>query len=415
MAETPRPIGRRYAAFGYRDFVLFEGSRFLATFAIQMQAVAVGYQVYELTRRPLDLGYAGLAQFLPSVVLSLYAGDVVDRFERRRIVALTHAGFAACSLMLCATALRPSLGLQAIYSSLVLYGIVRAFAGPANQAILPDIVPERDFANAVAWAESIWQGAAILGPAAGGILYAAVGGARTYAIAAVCSITALALTATMRVRVLRPAQEGHTVDRVLAGVRYLWANKVILGAISLDLFAVLLGGATALLPVYARDILRVGATGLGVLRSAPSVGGSLMALVLAFRPLARRAGPVMLAGVAVFGVATIVFGASRNFALSLVALFTLGAADMISVVVRHTLVQLRTPAEMRGRVSAVNTVFIGASNQLGEFESGVTASWWGTVPAVIVGGIGTLVVVSLWVVVFPALKRVDRLVERERE
>ena len=298
----------------------------------------------------------------------------------------------------------------AIYAVLVGVGIARAFQGPASQSLLPSLVPVDHFGNAVAWSTSLWQTAMVLGPTLGGLAYAAFGGpSPVYAMAAGCSLGASVLVATMHPIAPRGRREPTTRASLFAGVRYVWTNQIVLGAISLDLFAVLLGGATALLPIYARDILDLGPWALGVLRSAPAAGAAVTGVALALRPLERRAGAKMFACVALFGAATIAFGLSRSFALSLAALVAVGASDMVSVYVRSALVQLATPDVMRGRVSAVNMVFIGASNELGEFESGLTAQWLGAVPSVVLGGVGTLLVVALWAWRFPKLRRVDEL------
>ena len=372
-----------------------------------MQSVAIGWQVYDLTHRALDLGYVGLAQFAPAAGFALVTGHVADRFDRRRIVLVCYLAIALLSLTLC---LMPrDAGVLPIYGVLVLLGTARAFNAPAGQALTPHLVPLADFPNAVAWASSIWQIATILGPALGGIVYAAASGRVVYGIAAALSFSAATLTFALHVRTGRMEHSAPSLATLFAGVRYVFEKKIILGAISLDLFAVLLGGAVALLPVFARDILHAGPWALGFLRSAPAVGAAVMAVILASYPLKKNAGAIMLACVAVFGVATIAFGLSRSFAVSLVALAIVGASDMVSVVVRLTLVQLSTPPAMRGRVGAVNSVFIGASNELGEFESGVSAAWLGPVASVVVGGIGTLVVVALWALLFPALRKVDRL------
>jgi MFS family permease len=301
-----------------------------------------------------------------------------------------------------------------IYGVLVGVGVARAFLGPANQSLMPTLVPVEHFGNAVAWSSSLWQFSTVIGPVVGGLAYASSGPRTAYAAAAACSAAAMFLVGTMRGARPGARPDAGTRSRrgsVLAGVAYVRRNPIVLGAISLDLFAVLLGGATALLPVYARDILGLGPVALGVLRSAPGAGAAVTGIVLAFVPVERRAGVKMLVCVALFGVATVVFGLSRSFALSLAALTIAGAADMVSVFVRSAVVQLATPDGMRGRVSAVNMVFIGASNELGEFESGVTAQWLGAVPAVVVGGIGTLVVVALWALLFPRLRNVDRLTD----
>jgi MFS family permease len=399
------------AAFRHADFDYFQGARFLSLFGSQMQNVAIGWQVYAITERPLDLGLVGLAQFAPAAALSLVTGHASDRFDRRRILAVCHAAMAACSLALYAIARAHDRRVALVYAVLVLVGLARAFIGPANQSILPSLVPPDHFANAVAWGSSIWQVALVLGPAIGGGAYAwAKEATPVYLASAVCSLVSLALVSRIRARGNSPRDRRATSwTTLLAGIDYVWRNKVVLGAISLDLFAVLLGGAVALLPVFARDVLALGPWALGVLRSAPAVGAALTAVVLALRPIARRSGVKMFAGVALYGAATIVFGFSRSFVLSLAALVVVGAADMVSVYVRAALVQLATPDAMRGRVSAVNMVFIGASNELGELESGLTAQWLGTVPAVVLGGAGTHVVVGLWMALFPSLRRVDRL------
>ncbi len=397
------------AAFRYPAFRYFQAARFLTVSANEMQSVAIGWQVYEITRRPLDLGLVGLAQFLPGILLFLIAGHTADRLRRNRIVAVCYALFACCSLLLFAFSFHGMASVRPIYLVVTGIGVVRAFNGPAGQSLMPQLVRAEDFPNAAAWGSSVFNTATILGPVFGGILYSLLGGAHfVYLIAAISF--ALAFISAL---LIRPENEGRRRDAslrtVFAGFDYLWHNQIVLGAISLDLFAVLLGGAVALLPVYAREILRVGPWGLGILRSAPGLGAVLMALLLAHRPLRKRAGAIMLWCVAAFGAATIVFGLSRSVPLSLFALLMVGASDMVSVIVRSTLVQLNTPDEMRGRVSAVNMLFIGASNEFGQFESGLTAQWLGTVPAVVWGGIGTLIVVAAWTLMFPKLRRVDSL------
>ncbi|MGD0527210.1 MAG: MFS transporter, partial [Polyangiaceae bacterium] len=346
-----------WAAFGQRDFRLFQGSRLLAILGSQIQSVAIGWQIYAITGRPLDLAWVGLAQFLPAVCLSLVTGHVADRFERRRILVACYAAMALLSVALFAFTRSDPTNLAPIYTMLVGVGVARAFQGPASQSLLPSLVPVEHFSNAVAWSSSLWQAAMVLGPTLGGVAYAAFGGAsRVYALAAGCSMGASALVATMRPIAPRAAREPITRAALFAGVKYVWTNQIVLGAISLDLFAVLLGGATALLPVYARDILHLGPWALGVLRSAPAAGAAVTGVALALRPIEKRAGAKMFACVAVFGVATVVFGLSRSFVLSLVALVLVGASDMVSVYVRSALVQLATPDAMRGRVSAVNMV-----------------------------------------------------------
>jgi MFS family permease len=398
---------RGSVAFRYPSFRFYIMARALITIASEMQAVAVGWQIYAITGRALDLGLVGLAQFLPGILLFLVAGHTADRFPRQRILQCCYVAFAGISSVLLAFT---SYGLHTVlpvYGVMLLNGVVRAFNNPATQAFLPLVVPEDVFPNAVAWASSMSQGAQVLGPVFGGLVYGLSGSpAPVYATSAVSCICAVGMMSAVRLR----GQPRRAVPRgVIEGLRYLWRNRVVLGAISLDMFAVLLGGAVALMPVFARDILHVGASGLGLLRAAPGAGAVMMALAVAQRPLGARKGAVMLWCVAGFGVCTVVFGLSRNFVLSLISLVLLGACDMVSVIVRHTLVQLATPDEMRGRVSAVNSVFIGASNEVGQFESGVTAAWLGAVPAVVLGGMGTLVVVTLWWRLFPELRSRDPL------
>ena len=398
------------AAFRSPDFRTFQGGRLLSMLGMQMQNVAIGWQIYSVTRRPIDLAWVGLAQFVPAAGLSLVTGHAADRFDRRRILLVCNAALATLSVALMVIARVGPADVGWVYAVLVGVGVGRAFLGPANQSLLPSLVPVEDFPNAVAWGSSFMQTAMVLGPTLGGLAYASLGGpGPVYAIAAACSAGAFVLAAAIRARREGPGAARPTRASLLAGVAYVRGNPMVLGAISLDLFAVLLGGATALLPVVARDILHLGPWALGALRSAPAAGAALTGVALALWPIQRRAGAKMLACVALFGVATVAFGLSRNLALSLVSLAVAGAADMVSVVVRSSLVQLATPDAMRGRVSAVNMVFIGASNELGEFESGLTAQWLGTIPSIIVGGLGTLLVVAVWTRAFPALGRVDRL------
>ncbi len=394
------------AAFAYPDFTRFSIARFCIVAALEMQSVAVGWQVYEITKRPLDLGLIGLAQFLPGIALFLPAGHAVDLLNRRRLVMACYASFAMCSAMLFLLAERGISSVYPIYGVVMLLGIIRSFNFPAARAILPQIVPEIHFSNAVAWSSSIFQTATILGPTFGGLLYAFFRGPEfVYAAAMLTGIAATLAMTRVKAREKARPREPMSLQTVLAGLHYIWQEKLILGTISLDLFAVLLGGAVALLPVYARTILHTGPWGLGLLRSAPGVGAAAMAVLLAHRPVQRRAGPIMLACVAGFGIFTIVFGLSRSLILSLISLLLVGACDMVSVVIRAILVQIRTPDAMRGRVNAVDMIFIGASNQLGEFESGVTAHWFGTVPAVILGGVGTLAIIALWTWLFPELRQ----------
>lgn len=400
------------AAFTHPAFVLFEIARFLIVSAVEMQAVAVGWQVYEITKRPLDLGLVGLAQFLPGIVLFPISGHASDRFERRDVLTACYGGYAVCFGLLLALTEHGLHSVRAIYIVLLLIGVVRSFNSTASRSILPQLVSEKDFPNAVAWNATIFQTATILGPSFGGILYAvAHGPSAVYGVAMLTAVGATLSTLRIRPEVKSRPREPMTFKTVFAGLRFIWNRKLILGAISLDLFAVLLGGAVALLPVYAREILRTGPWGLGLLRTAPGVGAALMAVLLAHRPLRGRSGLTLLWAVAGFGAFTIIFGLSRSLTLSLVALLLLGASDMISVIIRATLTQLATPDEMRGRVTAVDMIFIGTSNEFGQFESGVTAQWFGTVPAVVLGGIGTLIVIAVWAWLFPDLRHAGELSE----
>ena len=389
---------------------MFQIARFLIVAAVEMQAVAVGWQVYEITKRPLDLGYVGLAQFLPAILLFPISGHASDRFERRHVLSICYGGYAVCFALLLALAQRRGHSVHSIYIVLILIGVVRSFNSTASRAILPQLVPEEHFPNAVAWNASIFQAATILGPSFGGIVYAAFHGPSVvYVIAMLTAIGATVSSFRIKPEVKARPREAISLRTVFAGLHYIWNKKLILGAISLDLFAVLLGGAVALLPVYAREILHTGPWGLGLLRTAPGVGAAIMAVLLAHRPLRGRSGPTLLWSVGGFGIFTILFGLSRSLTLSLISLLLLGASDMISVIIRATLTQLATPDEMRGRVTAVDMIFIGTSNEFGQFESGVTAQWFGTVPAVVLGGIGTLVVIALWAWMFPELRQAGEL------
>jgi MFS family permease len=398
-------------AFRYPNFRLYMTARFLSIVSSEMISVAVGWQIYNLTHRPLDLGLVGLAQFAPGVLLFLLAGHTADRYSRQSILRICYGGFALCSIVLLALTFRGLASVWPVYAVLIANGAVRAFNAPAGQAFLPQLVKPEHFPNAVTWGSSLFQTATILGPMAGGLIYGMVGSpAPVYACATVAYLTAVFLLSTIRVDIAPRRSQEEPVGVILDGLRYIWRNKLILGCMSLDLFAVLLGGAVALLPVYAREILHAGPYGLGVLRAAPGLGAVTVAILLAHYPLRRRAGLSMLYCICGFGLFTIVFGLSRSITLSLIALMLTGAFDMVSVIVRSTLVQLTTPDEMRGRVSAVNMLFIGASNEVGQFESGITAQWFGAVPAVILGGVGTIAIVILWNWLFPSLRRVDQLV-----
>ncbi len=410
MSTVPQgPLaGSLASVLGEGAFVRYLLTRFAAGVAVQIQTVAVGVQVYSLTHDPFDLGLIGLSQFVPFVACVLIAGHVADRFDRKAIVL----GCLAV-LVLCAGALAvfAAIGIRTpgpVLAVMVVFGIARAFMAPASTALMPNLVPKPLFGSAVALNSSAWQIATVAGPALGGLIYAATSPKVVYGIVAALLGLSVAFMLGLRTPKAEVAPEAATWQSVVEGLKFVWRREVILGAISMDLFAVLFGGATALLPAIAAEVLHVGVAGIGWLRAAPGAGAAVTAAWLTFRPIDRHAGRAMFIGVTVFGLATIVFGVSRSFWLSLVALVLLGAADMVSVFVRHVLVQLETPDAMRGRVGAVNSMFIGASNELGEFESGVTAAWWGLKPAVVVGGLATLGVSALWARWFPALRRMDR-------
>jgi MFS family permease len=375
-----------------------------------MQNVGVGWLVYDITRDPLALGLVGLFAFLPAVGLALLTGHVADRRDRRTILVVCYTGVSLTALGLLACAWSDIARPWPIYLLVLAFGAIRAFANPAGQALVPNLVPPAELGTAVAWSSSVWQTATIAGPAVGGLLYA-VGDSVVFAATAAGFALSTALLAAIRTR-RSPStpREPASWATLLAGLAFIRSRPAILGAISLDLFAVLLGGSVALLPIYARDILHTGPWGLGLLRSAPAVGALLMALALAHRPLRRRSGLRMFQAVVLFGLATIGFGLSTRLPVALLFLTILGAADMVSVYIRQTLVQIDTPDAMRGRVAAVNTVFIGASNELGEFESGLLAAFTGAVAAVVIGGVGTIAVAALWARWFPELRRRDALI-----
>ena len=409
MTTDSLPPAVTRSVLKYRDYRLFLLARVLVTAAIQIQSVAVGYQVYELTSDPLQLGFVGLAQFLPMLALILPAGDLADRFNRRTILmvsCLLEAVVAVCFFLLTVFHVET---ISAFYLVLALFGVVRTLSAPASQSLVPLLVPPEHLSKAIAWSSSAFQTATIVGPALGGALYL-FGPEVAYSICFVLALIVVGLFGSMRVSMApRDVKNSTAFQRAVAGISYVKSHPIILGAISLDLFAVLLGGATALLPVYARDILQVGALGNGLLRTAPAIGAAVTGLWLGHRPLNQKTGAWMFGCVALFGVATVVFGLSTSFVVSLIALIVLGASDMVSVFVRSTLIQAATPDAMRGRVSAVSMLFVGASNELGEFESGGAAHLVGVVPAVVIGGLGTLGVVALWMWLFPALRQVNRL------
>jgi MFS family permease len=396
------------ALYRDRDLYFFVTSRFIATLAIQVQSVAIGWQIYDMERTPMALGLVGLCQFAPMFLLTLPAGDITDRFNQRRVYSLAAGLQALCSaLFLILSIFRPHTAWM-YYLVLVLFGAARGFSGPSGSSLLPFLVPPERLSRSMAFSSSFFTAATISGPALGGFLYG-LGPVPVYSLCIAGFIGAALIVARLGGRRFVPeTTQASRYERVAEGVKFVRSRPVVLGAISLDLFAVLLGGATALLPVYARDILHVGPQGLGFLRSAPAAGAFSMAFFLTHWPLRHKVGAKMFAAVAVFGVATIIFGLSTWFPVSLLALFMLGASDMVSVNIRGSLIQLSTPDYMRGRVSAVSMLFIGASNELGEFESGTTAALMGTVPAVVVGGIGTLLVVGWWMKLFPPLRQVNK-------
>ena len=396
-----------------RDFALFLSGRFCNVLAAQMQWVAVGWYLYDLTRDAMTLGWAGLAAFIPIAVLTLPAGDLADRADRRLVLFAAHLIQAvAAALLLVLVAMKTS-ATWPFYGALVLSGTTRALAGPASKSLAPLLVPREQFAQSVAWGTSAQQIAIITGPALGGLIYL-LGAPVTFAACLVVALAAALAMLAIRTRVVASKEAGGTAfSRAMAGLRYLMTQPIVLGAISLDLFAVLLGGVNALLPVFARDILQVGPAGLGILRSTFAVGAIATSLVLAQLPESRQphAGRALFGGVALFGAGAILFALSGQFAIAMLALFIMGASDAMSVFVRATVVQLATPEDMRGRVSAIHVLFVGCTNELGEFRAGLLASLFGAVPAALAGGIGTLVIVALWSQLFPGLRRVDRLSE----
>jgi MFS family permease len=421
MESIPRNQPRRgIEAFASRDFRRFQLARVAAVLGYAAQSVAVAWQVYSITHRAIDLGYTGLVQFVPGLLFLLPAGHAADRFDRRQIILVCYGLQVLCTAALLILTHAGLHGVYPIYLVLFFIGTARTFSGPANAALIPHLVPEAHFVNAVTWGATVFQFATIIGPALGGVLFTLPlvgfasatrfqGAGIVYVFTLITLAWSLVLVGSMHTRVGRMEHRALSLKVVLAGFQYMGKSSLLLGASSLDLFAVLLGGAVALTPIFANDILHTGPRGLGMLRAAPAAGAVTMSLLMARFPFRRRAGLRLFVCVAIFGAATIVFGFSRSLALSLTALFVAGAADSISVIIRGSLLQLATPPEMRGRVSAVNSLFIGASNELGEFESGLTAQWWGAVRATVYGGIGALAVAGLWSVIFPSLRRTDAL------
>ncbi len=407
-------------AFASRDFRRFQLARMAAVLGAEAQAVAVAWQVYSITHRAIDLGYTGLALFLPGLIFLLPAGHTADRYDRRHVILVCYTLQLFCSGALVVLALHGTHHVLAIYAVLLFIGTGRAFSGPAASALVPHLVPDQHFVNAVTWGGAIFQFANIAGPAVGGLLFTfplarfypgsgLEGAGIVYCFTLATLVWYLVLVSTLHVRPGRMEHRELSIKVLLAGFQYVRRAPILLGSFSLDLFAVLLGGPVALLPIFAHEILHQGPRGLGLLRAAPAVGAVTMSLILARFPLRRRAGRRLFVCVSIFGLAIMVFGASRSLWLSLASLAAAGAADTISVIIRRSVVQLATPPEMRGRVSAVNSLFIGASNELGEFESGVTAQWWGAVRATVIGGMGTLAVAAIWARLFPGLREADEL------
>jgi MFS family permease len=407
-------------AFAFRDFRRYQLARVTAILGAEAQSVAVAWQVYSMTHRALDLGYTGLALFLPGLLFLLPAGHVADRFDRRQVILVCYSLQVLCTTALLLLTRAGLHSVYPIYAVLFLVGTGRAFSGPASSALIPHLVPEEHFVNAVTWGGAIFQFSNITGPALGGLLF-------TFPIARFVPDTSLegagivyvftlgtlgwflVLVATLHARPGRMEHRAASLKVVMAGFQYMMRSSLLLGASSLDLFVVLLGGATALMPIFAHDVLHQGPRGLGMLRAAPAAGALTMSLLMARFPFRRRAGLRLFVCVAIFGAGTVVFGLSHSLWLSLGALAVAGAADTVSVIIRGSLLQLGTPPEMRGRVSAMNSLFIGASNELGEFESGLTAQWWGAVRATVVGGVGALAVAGLWAMLFPRLRQADEL------
>ena len=398
----PNPL----AVLRYRGYAAYAAARFCTTLCWQMLSVAVGWQVYALTRNPMDLGYLGLVQFVPFVLLVLPGGHVADHADRRLVLITAYAVAALCAGILAWFWLSGLKSVWPIFAVMAVFGAGRAFWMPAGQSMTPNLVPPEAFPSAVALNSMLFEAGVIAGPALGGVLYL-VGPSVAYCTVAGTLLVVVGLIFTIRPVRAQVAESSQTAD-LLDGLRYVLHRRALLGAISLDLFGVLFGGATALLPAYARDVLHVGPAGLGLLRTATGLGATITAISLMVSPIERHVGRWMFAGVALFGAGTVVFGLSRSFPLSLMALALLGVGDMVSVFVRQVLIQLETPDAIRGRVSAVGSMFVGASNELGEFESGLTARWFGLVPAVVLGGVVTLVVVGSYLKLFPELRVMDR-------
>src|ERR1700677_1213399 len=417
---SPTPPRRGLEAFASRDFARYQLARVAVILGAEAQSVAVAWQVYSITHRAIDLGYTGLALFLPGLIFLLPAGHIADRFDRRRVILICYVLQVFCTGALIELARNNTQNILAIYAVLFFVGTGRAFSSPASSALIPHLVPEAHFVNAVTWGGAIFQLANITGPALGGLLFTLPltgiltewrleGAGIVYVFTLGTGLWFLALVVSLHARPGRMEHRELSMKVLLAGFQYVRRARMLLGSFSLDLFVVLLGGAVALGAIFAHEILHQGPRGLGMLRAAPAVGAVTMSLIMARFPLHRHAGRWLFTCVAIFGAATVIFGLSHTLWLSLASLAIAGAADTISVIIRGSLLQLATPPEMRRRVSAVNSLFIGASNELGEFESGLTAQWWGAVRATVIGGIGALAVAGLWAVIFPSLRKADEL------
>jgi MFS family permease len=407
------PAAATPSLIGHRSFALFWSARTSTTAAYQMQAVAVGWQIYDMTNNPLDLGFVGLVQFFPVVVLSLVIGQVADRYDRRRVAGICQVVKALAALALALGTARGWLGREAIFAILFVTGTARAFEGPTMHTLVPSIVPQEILPRAIAASATANQTAIISGPAIGGLLYL-LGPVTVYLTCAAVFVAAAVLVSLVQTRYGKQDKKPVSLNTLFAGYGYIRRHPVLLGLLSLDLLAVLLGSVIALLPIYARDILQTGPWGLGLLRSAPAVGALTMSVVLAHYSIRHRAGHIMFASVAIFGLSIVVFALSPWLILSIAALAVYGASDAISVVIRHSLVQTRTPNEMLGRVMAVNSMFTGSSGTLGEFRAGAMAAWWGAVPAGLFGGVGVVVVALAWMRLFPELPRIDKLVAEKK-
>jgi MFS family permease len=415
--DEAQAAGTRGSAFRSREFRLYQAARLLVILGAEAQSVAVAWQVYQITHSPLSLGYTGLALFMPGLFFMLPAGHVADRYDKRGVILVCYGLQALATSVLLWISLHPVHSILPIYAVLFLIGTGRCFSGPAASAMLPTLVPKEDFVNAVTWGATIYQTANSVGPMFGGLLFTAAipvlgrfnGAPVVYCFTLLMLVGFMILVSGIGPRPDTGVKKAFDAKTVLAGLRYVAETKLLLGSISLDLFAVLLGGAVALMPIFAHEVLKAGPSGLGLLRAMPSLGALAVSLTLVFRPIERAAGKTMLVCVGIFGAATVLFGVSKSIWISMVALLFVGASDMVSVVIRSSILQLATPPAMRGRVSAVNWLFIGASNEFGEFESGLTAHWWGAVPAVVIGGVASLAVTGIAAVVFPALRKADKL------